>query len=156
MKAIPGGPWRHAPASRSRRCGCTIRFSPPGALRVGQFIAHPPEPRPDLLAPAGDGYLEYRARLGDNYLHLAFVLEIDRDELRAENDLWHLQTLPAGQLLQLPLAWEGKHEAYTVQAGDDLKSVADKLDSTPWRIIRDNTLFWGKRPHPRCGLAGTA
>ena len=112
------------------------------ALRVGQFIAHPPEPRPDLLAPAGDGYLEYRARLGDNYLHLAFVLEIDRDELRAENDLWHLQTLPAGQLLQLPLAWEGKHEAYTVQAGDDLKSVADKLDSTPWRIIRDNTLFW--------------
>ena len=112
------------------------------ALRVGQFIAHPSEPRPGLLAPAGDGYLEYRARLGDNYLHLAFALEIDRDELRAENDLWHLQTLPAGQILQLPLAWEGKHEEYTVQAGDDLKSVADKLDSTPWRIIRDNTLFW--------------
>ena len=112
------------------------------ALRVSQFIAHPVEPRPDLLVPTRDGALEYRARLGDNYLHLAFALEIDRDELRAANNLWHLQTLPAGQVLQLPLAWKGKHEAYTVQAGDDLKSVADKLDSTPWRIIRDNTLFW--------------
>ena len=112
------------------------------ALRVSQFIAHPMEPRPNLFAPTQDGTLEYRARLGDNYLHLAFALEIDRDELRAANTLWHLQTLPAGQILQLPLAWKGKHEAYTVQAGDDLKSVSDKLDSTPWRIIRDNTLFW--------------
>ena len=112
------------------------------ALREGQFVAYPQDPRPDLLVPAGPDHVEYRARRGDNYLHLAFLLEVDRDELRELNDLWHLQTLPPGQVLRLPLAWEGRHTAYTVREGDDLKSVADRLESTPWRIIRDNALFW--------------
>ena len=111
------------------------------ALRVGQHIAYPREPRANLLAAAGRDHVEYRARLGDNYLHLAFLFEVDRDELRELNDLWHLQTLPAGQVLRLPLAWEGRHNEYTVQPGDDLKTVADRLKSTPWRIIRDNNLF---------------
>ena len=114
------------------------------ALRVGQFIAYPPEPRTELLTATGSDHLEYRARHGDNYLHLAIVLEIDRDELRLQNGLWHLQTLPAGQVLQLPLSWEGKYEEYTVQRGDTLKTVADKIKLTPWRIIRDNNLFWDK------------
>lgn len=117
-------------------------------LRTGQFIAYPREPRADLLTPSGDDHVEYRARLGDNYLHLAFVLDIDRDRMREINDLWHLQTLPAGQVLRLPLAWEGDHEEHTVQAGDDLKTVADRLESTPWRIIRDNGLFWDERLVP--------
>ena len=112
------------------------------ALRVGQYIAYPPEPRDDLLEPSTDGYVGYRARLGDNYLHLAFTLGLDRDVLRAENDLWHLQTLPAGQQLKLPLAWTGKYDDYTVRAGDTLGSIAEAMDSTPWRIIRDNSLFW--------------
>lgn len=118
------------------------------ALRVGQFAAYPLERRTDLLAPAGDDHVEYRARLGDNYLHLAFALEIDRDGMRDLNDLWHLQTLPPGQVLRLPIAWEGDHEEYAVQPGDDLKSVADRLESTPWRIVRDNSLFWDERLTP--------
>ena len=118
------------------------------ALREGQFIAYPRNPRPDLLVPAGPDHVEYRARLGDNYLHLGFLLEVGRDELREQNDLWPLQTLPAGQVLRLPLAWEGRHTVHTVQAGDDLKSVADKLRSTPWRIVRDNALFWGAELTP--------
>ena len=114
------------------------------ALRVGQFIAYPTEPRTDLFAPVGDD-LEYRARLGDNYLHLAFVMEIDRDALREMNDLWHLQTVPPGQVLRFPLEWTGKHSVHTVQAGEDLETVAKKLKSAPWRIIRDNSLFWDEQ-----------
>ena len=117
-------------------------------LREGQSIAYPLEPRPNLLTPAGDDHVEYRARLGDNYIHLAFVLDIDRAAMRETNDLWHLQTLPAGQVLRLPLAWEGDYEEYTVQAGDDLQAVADRLESTPWRIIRDNRLFRDERLTP--------
>lgn len=122
------------------------------ALREGQFIAYPRDPRPDLLVPAGPDHVEYRARRGDNYLHLAFLLEVDRDELRELNDLWHLQTLPPGQVLRLPLAWEGRHTVYTVQEGDDLPSVAEKLESTPWRIIRDNALFWSTELTPGTAL----
>lgn len=117
-------------------------------LRADQFIAYPLEPRTGLLMPAGNDQVEYVTRLGDNYIHLAFVLAIDRDELRELNDLWHLQTLPVGQALRLPLAWEGDYEEYVVQEGDDLKTVADGLESTPWRIIRDNRLFWDERLTP--------
>ena len=117
------------------------------ALRVGQFIAYPPEPRTDLFTPAGDD-LEYRARLGDNYLHLAFVMEVERDTLREVNDLWHLQTVPPGQVLRFPLEWTGKYDEHTVQAGEDLKTVAEKLKSSPWRIIRDNSLFWDEQISP--------
>ncbi len=118
------------------------------ALRVGQFVAYPREPRTDLFASAGDQHLEYRARIGDNYLHLAFLLDVSRDDLREQNDLWHLQTVPPGQLLRLPLEWTGKHEVYTVQPGDDLRTVAERLKSSPWRIIRDNSLFWDETLTP--------
>ena len=118
------------------------------ALREGQFVAYPRNPRPDLLVSAGPDHVEYRARLGDNYLHLAFLLGVDRDALRDLNALWHLQTLPPGQVLRVPLAWEGRHTVYSVQEGDDLKSVADKLKSTPWRIVRANGLFWDEELRP--------
>ena len=98
---------------------------------MGQYIAYPPAPRDDLLEPSTDGYVGYRARLGDNYLHLAFALGLDRDALRAQNDLWHLQTLPAGQELKLPLAWTGKYDDYTVRSGDTLGTIAEAMDSTP-------------------------
>ena len=68
--------------------------------------------------------------------------------MRELNDLWHLQTLPPGQVLRLPLAREGEHEEYVVEEGDDLGTVADRLESTPWRIIRDNGLFRDQRLIP--------
>ncbi len=139
-------------AQRTGRSVLELRMHNPflatRALRANQFIAYPLEPRGDLLTPAGDDHVEYRTRLGDNYIHLAFVLDLDRDELRELNALWHLQHLPAGQVLRLPLAWEGNHEEYVVQEGDDLQTVADRLESTPWRIIRDNRLLWDERLTP--------
>ena len=117
------------------------------ALRVGQQLAYPTVSRTDLFAPLGSD-LEYRTRHGDNYLHLAFIFNVDPDAMRDANNLWRLQTLPAGQVLRIPLEWEGKHEVHQVQSGEDLKTVADKLKSNPWRIVRDNTLFWDEAIRP--------
>ena len=110
------------------------------ALRVGQLVAYPPSPRDDLFAVDGD-HLRYRARHGDNYLRLAFVLEVDLDTLREANDLWRLQSLPAGQVLRIPLEWTGTFNEHQVQAGEDLQQIAEGLKSTPWRIIRDNSVW---------------
>ena len=117
------------------------------ALRVGQLMAYPPAPRTELLAPAGDD-LEYRTRHGDNYLHLAFIMDVERDALREANDLWRLQTLPANQVLRIPLEWKGKYNDHRVRPGDDLKTFADRHKSAPWRIIRDNGLFWDEELIP--------
>ena len=110
------------------------------ALRVGHLIAYPPAPRTDLFTSAGDD-LKYRTRHGDNYLLLAFILGVDRDVMRETNGLWRLQTLPAGQTLRIPIEWKGKHTEHRVRAGEDLKTIAETLKSSPWRIIRDNNLF---------------
>ena len=110
------------------------------ALRVGQLVAFPPSPRDDLFTVDGD-HLLYRARHGDNYLRLAFVLNVDLETLREANSLWRLQTLPAGQVLRIPLEWTGKFNEHQVQAGEDLQQIAKKMKSTPWRIIRDNGLW---------------
>lgn len=154
LEAIQEGDDWWSLAERTGRSVVELRMHNPflatRALRTGQFVAYPLEPRTDLLTPAGD-HVEYVTRLGDNYIHLAFLLEIDRDEMREANDLWHLQHLPAGQLLRLPLAWEGEHEEYVVQDGDDLGTLADRMESTPWRIIRDNGL-WDQRLTPGATL----
>ncbi len=113
------------------------------ALRTGQLVAYPPAPRDDLFI-VGDDHLLYRARHGDNYLRLAFVLEVPLETLREANNLWRLQALPASQLLRIPLEWTGKFNEHQVQAGEGLKQVAEKLASTPWRIIRDNGLWDGQ------------
>ena len=113
------------------------------ALRTGQLVAYPPAPRDDLFI-VEDDHLLYRARHGDNYLRLAFVLEVPLETLREANNLWRLQALPASQLLHIPLEWTGKFNEHQVQAGEDLKQVAEKLASTPWRIIRDNGLWDGQ------------
>ena len=110
------------------------------ALRVGQLIAYPQSPRDDLFTTDGD-HLLYRARHGDNYLRLAFILGVDLETLREANNLWRLQSLPAGQLLRIPLAWTGKFNEHQVRAGEDLKQIAELRKSTPWRIIRDNGLW---------------
>ena len=116
------------------------------ALRVGQLIAYPPAPRTDLFTDHGRGQLHYRSRHGDNYLRLAFVLEVELDTLREANGLWRLQTLPAGQLLSIPMEWTGKYNEYQVQTSDNLKQIADSMNSTPWRIIRDNGLWEQQLP----------
>ena len=117
------------------------------ALREGQRMAYPAEPRTDLFTPVGDD-LEYRTRHGDNYLHLAFVLDVELDTLREANDLWRLQTLPADQVLRIPLGWTGKYNEHRVQPGDTLSTVADRHKSDPWRIVRDNNLFWNEQITP--------
>jgi LysM repeat protein len=71
-------------------------------LHPGQLIAYPTEPRNDLFR-AGDRDAEYRMRYGDNYLKLAFTLGIEPDALRTANGLWHIQSVPAGVSLRIPL-----------------------------------------------------
>ena len=116
-------------------------------LQIGQLMSYPTTARSNLFTTRGDD-LEYRTRRGDNYLHLAFILEVDRDEFRDMNDLWRLQTLPVGQMLRIPVSWTGKYNEHKVQPGEDLRSVAMSHQSTPWRIIRDNNLFWDEQLKP--------
>ena len=145
LEAVQEGDDWWSLSQRTGRSVPTLRMHNPflstRPLRTGQFVAYPLEPRTGLLTTAGDNRVEYLTRLGDNYIHLGFLLDIDHDAMRETNDLWHLQDLPPGQLLRLPLGWEGEHEEYVVQEGDDLKSLADRMESTPWRIIRDNGLW---------------
>jgi soluble lytic murein transglycosylase-like protein len=72
-------------------------------LQPRQLIAYPAEPRNDLFH-AVEGHAEYRMRYGDNYLKLALTLGIEPDALRSANGLWHIQSVPAGVRLQIPLA----------------------------------------------------
>ena len=72
-------------------------------LRAGDLIAYPKVPRADLFR-AVDGAAEYRMRYGDNYIKLALTLGVQPDALRAANGLWHLQAVPTGTSLRIPLA----------------------------------------------------
>lgn len=110
-------------------------------LRPGQLIAYPVAPREPLFALSGSDLL-YRSRLGDNYFNIAFTLDVDLDALRQRNGLWHLQTLPTGMTLRIPLQWEGEYTVHRVQEGETLEGIAELLQSDPWRVIRDNALFW--------------
>ncbi|HJO38478.1 MAG: LysM peptidoglycan-binding domain-containing protein [Vicinamibacterales bacterium] len=110
-------------------------------LRVGQLIAYPMAPRTDLFREFADGSLEYITRTGDNYFNIAFTLDVDLNDMRDENDLWRLQTLPVGLRLTLPTAWEAKHTVHTVRAGETVETIAENLKSQPWRIIRDNGIW---------------
>ena len=116
-------------------------------LRAGHQVAVSKAARTDLLSPIGDD-VEYTTRHGDNYFNLAFILDVPLDTLRDANGLWRLQTLPAGQVLRIPLAWDGKYNEHTVEPGDTLHTIADARSSLPWRIIRDNSLFWDERLPP--------
>ena len=116
-------------------------------LREGHFVAYPPSPRADLFRP-DEPELEYTTRHGDNYLLLSFILGVTLDDMREANDLWHLQTLPAEQVLSIPLSWEGEFTEYRVKPGDTLTSVAAATTSTPWQVVRDNTLFWDQTLTP--------
>ena len=109
-------------------------------LRAGQVIAYPDQPREAVLFE-DEGGVRYRTRHGDNYLHLAFALDVDLDELRDQNALWRLQVVPAGMLLRIPLDWEGSHTVHRVGPEETLEQIAEELKSAPWRIIHDNALW---------------
>ena len=130
--------------------GAIYEFTYPArhpVVNVGQVMAVPLSQRTDLFLPTGDD-LEYTTRNGDNYFNLAFTLGVNLNALRDANGLWRLQTLPPGQVLTIPLAWTGKYNEHRVELGDTLKTIADARKSQPWRIIRDNTLFWDESLSP--------
>ncbi len=119
-------------------------------LQPGHLIAHPEAPRDDLYEVTDDA-IYYRSRVGDNYFGVAFAFDVELDALRDANSLWHLQTLPPGMELRLPLHWvapdeddadEEKLEIVTheLEAGQTLEAVADMFDTSEWRVIPDNFL----------------
>lgn len=135
--------------SLSRKVGIPVvqlRFYNPflatRQLHVGQLMAYPPQPRTDLLAAdlEGEG-LTYRSRIGDHYLHLAFILGVTRNAMREANGLWHLGSAPPGLVLSVPLAWTGRYDEHRVSAGETLQDIATRYRSNAWRIIRDNGLW---------------
>ena len=122
-------------------------------MQPGHLIAYPSVPRDDLYR-IDDDAVYYRSRIGDNYFSIGFAFDIALDALRAENELWHLQTLPPGMELRLPLVWEEEPDQYddeppeepevvqhTVAAGDSIGGLSDRFETTAWRLIRDNHLW---------------
>jgi LysM repeat protein len=89
-------------------------------LRRGSFrIAYPTEALTSFVTLADDGRLQYRSRIGDNYINLAFALDVDVDRLRDANGLWRLQILPARMLLTIPSG------AAATLAADSRRTTAD-------------------------------
>lgn len=113
-------------------------------LRAGYLVAYPPAPRADVLAVI-DGESRYRTRLGDNYLAIAFALNVDVDRLREANQLWRLQPLLQDSDLVIPLTAAASTE-YLVQAGDTLTTIARARKVDRWDIVRDNNL-WDETIH---------
>lgn len=87
---------------------------PEGALRLynpflttrplvaGTEIVRPRTVPAGLLESDGEA-IYYTSRLGDSYLALAHVFEVDPDTMRDDNDLWRLQQLEPGIRLRVRL-----------------------------------------------------
>lgn len=117
-------------------------------LKPGAVVAYPIGPRANPFDQVDD-HLTYRTRLGDNYLTLAFTLDVTPSDLRAANDLWHLQTVPAGMPLRIPLAEAASDaEMREVLPGEDLDAIVRGTGVDPWRLIRDNRLLLDERVEP--------
>ena len=126
-------------------------------LQPGYLIAHPGAPRQDLYDVRGDT-IHYRSRIGDNYFGVAFAFDVPLDAVRDENQLWHLQTLPPGMELKLPLSWEPDVAddeepeeqpdivEHLVADGDTIDTLAATFETTEWRLIRDNYLWAEQLP----------
>jgi LysM repeat protein len=71
-------------------------------LQAGVSIVRPRSAPPALLESDGDA-VYYTSRLGDSYLSLAHVFEVDPETMRDENDLWRLQQLEPGVRLRIRL-----------------------------------------------------
>jgi LysM repeat protein len=107
-------------------------------LRAGSVVAYPPEPRADLFE-AGSG--SYTARLGDNYIKLAFTLGVDLELLRNANQLWRLEPLLPGTELTFPADPSVTFAEYTVRASETLAQVAASAIVDRWDLVRDNYLW---------------
>ncbi len=51
-------------------------------------------------------------------------------------------------MLRIPLSWTGTYNEHQVTEGEHLGAVAAKYNSTEWRIVRDNGLFWDEQLAP--------
>ena len=122
-------------------------------LAPGSLIAYPKSPRADLYQVHADA-IHYRSRVGDNYFTVGFAFDVALDALREENRIWHLQALPPGMELRLPLEWETKVDQYddeppeqpeqiqhTVADGESIDDLIAMFETSAWRVIRDNQLW---------------
>ena len=126
------------------------------SLQPGYLIAYPGAVRDDLYRIDED-HVFYRSRVGDNYFGIGFAFDVELDALRDANDLWHLQTLPVGMELRLPLVWEAPESDYddddeeeveivshTLGEGQSIEDLTAMFNTSAWRVIRDNEL-WDER-----------
>jgi putative chitinase len=117
-------------------------FITEGRLQLAtRLIAYPRAPIRELFEATTDDRLQYRVRVGDNYINLAFAFDVDVDQIRSANDLWRLQPLPAGMLLTIPFESTASFAEQRVRAGEDLDAVAARLQTDPWQLVRDNRLW---------------
>lgn len=125
-------------------------------------IAYPADPiGDDLLEIADDGRRQYRSRIGDNYINLAFAFDVDVDRLRSANGLWRLQSLPANMLLTIPSragaaqpaveatpapavvrvsSRPAKIGVHRVRSGETLAAIAQRYGTTIRAIQRSNSM----------------
>ena len=129
-------------------------------LVPGHLIAYPKAPRTDLYQVHDDA-IHYRSRIGDNYFTVGFAFDVALDALREENKIWHLQALPPGMELRLPLQWETKADQYNdeppeqpeqtqhaVADGESIDDLIAMFETSAWRVIRDNQLWDEQLPEP--------
>lgn len=76
-------------------------FLSPRSLQAGAVVAYPTTVPPNLLEWEEELY--YTSRIGDSYLNLALVFGVSLETFRRDNDLWRLQQLPVGMLLQVAI-----------------------------------------------------
>jgi soluble lytic murein transglycosylase-like protein/LysM repeat protein len=105
------------------------------------LIAYPRHPVGDLFDVTEDGRLEYSARIGDNYINLAFAFGVDVDRLRSANELWRLQLLRPDTVLTIPFDSTETLTEHRVRVGEDLVTLAARLRTDPWQLVRDNNLW---------------
>jgi len=108
-------------------------------LRPGATIVYPREPRQDLF-DASERNL-YRARVGDNYLKVAYALGVAPTVFRDANDLWRLQSILPGTTLTIPPDPDVTFTDYAVRGTETVSQVAMQVNVDPWWIIRDNYLW---------------
>jgi LysM repeat protein len=110
--------------------------------RGTHLIAYPIAPVSGLVqVTEEEDTVEYRSRLGDNYINVAFAFGVDVDELRGENALWRLQQLPPDMVLTIPLDRAETMTEQRVSAGEDLLQFAARVSADPWQLVRDNNLW---------------
>jgi LysM repeat protein len=109
------------------------------SLRPGATIVYPSSPRTDLFDHEEPS--SYRARIGDNYLKLAYALGVDPAEMRQANGLWRLQATFPGTVLTIPDGSDETYTTYRARASDTVPALAARLHVDPWWIVKDNQMW---------------